>query len=117
MLPKYISNGQNWLCYAYILGKCQGKMCGKSSEGHAPAGDIMDSFAHELCSLLEAGIKKRLVIPPPPPHTHTTKYQFLGGYSSKWFKGTVCRMPISWDCQCCYWKGDDHGIATIRVLT
>lgn len=44
-LPKYIRNGKNGLCYTYILGKCQGKRCGKSPEGHAPVGDITDTFA------------------------------------------------------------------------
>ena len=35
-LPKYLANGKNNMCYAYVLGKCHGKMCGRAPHGHAP---------------------------------------------------------------------------------
>lgn len=83
-LPKYIRHEKNGLCYTYILGKCQGKRCGKSPEGHTPVGDIIDTFALELCTVLTPGVEKRLVMEPP-----TTQYQFAGGYSSKREKRTT----------------------------
>lgn len=83
-LPKYIANRKNGLCYAYILGKCQGKMCGKALHGHTTKGDVTDAFAWELCYVLVVGVEKHLAMEPP-----TAQYQFLGGYSSKRFKGTA----------------------------
>jgi hypothetical protein len=57
ILPQYIKDGQNGLCYAYILGKCQGRICGKYPAGHAPVTGIMEAFAMELSQLLTAGIE------------------------------------------------------------
>ena len=78
MLPKCIANGKkNGFCYAYILGKCQQKMCVKSPKGHAPAGDITDAFAWQLCNGLALGVEKRLAMEHPT------------SYSSKWYNRTA----------------------------
>jgi hypothetical protein len=84
VLPKYMSSGTNNLCYAYVLGKCQGRYCGKASRGHAPVGDITDAFAQELCRALAGGVEKRLATEPP----HTPQ-QYSGGYGSKRYKRTM----------------------------
>jgi hypothetical protein len=83
-LPSYVKNGKNTLCYAYILGKCQGKMCGKAPEGHAPASAISDDFAQALCNSLSSAVEHRLSTEPP-----LTQGQYSGGYSSKRFKRTA----------------------------
>jgi hypothetical protein len=84
VLPKYTAAGKNNLCYAYILGKCQGRYCGKASVGHAPVGDITDAFAQELCRVLSGGVEKRLATEPP-----NTPQQYSGGYGSKRYKRTM----------------------------
>ena len=83
-IPAYIKNGRNTLCYAYILGKCQGKMCGKAPEGHAPATCISDEFARSLCSLLSPAVEHRLNTEPP-----LTQGQYSGSHASKRFKRTA----------------------------
>lgn len=84
VIPKYMVNGRNSLCYAHILGKCQGKMCGKAPDGHAPAGKISDAFARDLRGLLSAVVEKGLATEPP-----LTQGQYSGTYSSKWFNGIM----------------------------
>eukprot|EP00804_Cyclotella_cryptica_P007158 CCRYP_009711-RA/>CCRYP_009711-RA protein AED:0.25 eAED:0.25 QI:0/-1/0/1/-1/1/1/0/112 len=84
LLPKYTSGGKNNLCYAYVLGKCQGKMCGKSPEGHAPVGEITDVFARTLCEKLGPAIEKHLAMEPP-----TVQHHFSGSYSGKRYKRTA----------------------------
>lgn len=83
-LLAYVVNGKNTLCYAYILGKCQGKMCGKAPEGHAPASAISEDIARALCSQLSHAVEHWLATEPP-----LTQGQYLGGYSSKRFKRTA----------------------------
>ena len=56
-LPKYMRNGNNALCYAYILGKCQGQICKKYPEGHALVSDVMNAFARDLSQMLAAGVE------------------------------------------------------------
>ena len=61
MLPTItsnISNGHNRVCDFYLLGDCQGKICGHMPEGHIPVTDIMNHFAQELHWLLAPGITK-----------------------------------------------------------
>jgi hypothetical protein len=83
-IAKYMSQEKNGLCYAYILGKCQGKMCGKSPHGHAPATEIMDGFAKELCAKLASAVEQRLATEPP-----TTQGQYGGGTPNKRYKRTA----------------------------
>jgi hypothetical protein len=83
-IPKYMKDGKNTLCYAYVLGKCQGKMCGKSPQGHAPASDIPDTFAKELSGRLRAAVEQRLAMEPP-----TLQGQYGGGWQNKRFKRTA----------------------------
>lgn len=56
ILPKYISSERNNPCYAYILRKCQGKICGKAGTGHTPVTDITDAF-QDLCKILSSGVE------------------------------------------------------------
>lgn len=83
-IAKYMSQGKNGLCYAYILGKCQGKMCGKSPQGHAPATEISDDFAKELCVKLAPAVEHRLAAEPP-----MTQGQYGGGTANKQYKRTA----------------------------
>jgi hypothetical protein len=83
-IPKYTKDGKNMLCYAYVLGKCQDKMCGKLPHGHASALDITDTFAKELCGRLRAAVEQRLAMEPP-----TLQGQYGGGWPNKWFKRTA----------------------------
>jgi hypothetical protein len=83
-IPAYVKNGKNTLCYAYILGKCQGKMCGRAPDGHAPASAISDDFAHALCGSLSSAVQHRLATEPP-----LMQGQYSGSYSSKRFKRTA----------------------------
>ena len=83
-LSKYMSNGKNNLCYAYVLGKCQGKMCGRAPQGHAPVGDIPDSFATDLCRRLSSAVEQRLSTEPP-----TAPGPYAGGHQGKRFKRTA----------------------------
>ena len=74
MIPKYIKEGKNRLCYAYVLGKCHGQVCGKCPEQHVPALDVLDEFATALQQTLMAGVKCEL--PTTPQHhnnLHTTQ--------------------------------------------
>lgn len=64
-LPKYLSNGRNGMCYSYVLGKCQGRVCGRAQGGHVPVSEISDAFATELCSKLAPGVERRLATEPP----------------------------------------------------
>lgn len=64
-LAKYMNNGTNGLCYAYILGTCQVYICGKYAEGHTLVSDITDSFAQDLSQVLSSGIKQPLATKPP----------------------------------------------------
>lgn len=84
VLPKYVANGQNGLCYAYVLGKCQGKRCGKAERGHAPVGDITDEFAKALCGRIGPAVEHRLRTEPPTPHGH-----YSGGHPQKRYKRTA----------------------------
>lgn len=84
VLPKYVTNGHNGLCYAYVLGKCQGKRCGKAGHGHAPVGDITDDFAKALCGRLGPAVEHRLRTEPPTPHG-----PYSGGHPQKRYKRTA----------------------------
>jgi hypothetical protein len=64
-IPKYLENGRNGMCYSYVLGKCQGKVCGRAQNGHVPVGEITDTFATELCAKLAPGVERRLATEPP----------------------------------------------------
>jgi hypothetical protein len=79
-LPQYLENGRNNLCYSYILGKCQGRACGRASNGHAPASAISNEFAQTLCDLLAPGVQKRLATEPP---TTLQSYQ-QGNPAKRW---------------------------------
>ena len=83
-LQKYVANGKNGLCYAYVLGKCQGKMCGNAQQGHAPVGDITEEFAKALCGRLGSAVEHRLCTEPP-----TSPAQYSGGQSQKRYKRTA----------------------------
>ena len=67
-LDKYVSNGRNNLCYSYVLGKCQGRICGRAAVGHVPVAEISDEFASSLCTALALGVEKRLATEPPVTH-------------------------------------------------
>ena len=84
VLSKYVANGHNGLCYVYVLGKCQGKMCGKAQSGHAPVGDITDEFAKSLCGRLGSAVEHRMRTEPPTPHG-----PYSGGYPQKRYKRTA----------------------------
>ena len=64
-MQKYVSNGRNNMCYSYVLGKCQGRICGRAAVGHVPASEISDEFASSLCTALAPGVEKRLATEPP----------------------------------------------------
>ncbi len=64
-MQKYVSNGRNNMCYSYVLGKCQGRICGRAAVGHVPASEISDEFASSLCTALASGVEKRLATEPP----------------------------------------------------
>ena len=83
-LPKYVETGKNGLCYAYVLGKCQGKMCGKAQQGHAPVSDITEDFAKALCGRLGLAVEHWLRTEPP-----TSPAQYSGGHSQKRYKRTA----------------------------
>lgn len=83
-IPKYVVNGKNTLCYAYVLGKCQGEICGKAPDGHAPVAAVSDEFAWELCGMLSGVVRTCLATEPP-----LTLGQYSGSYSSKHFKRTA----------------------------
>lgn len=83
-IAKYVVNGKNGLCYAYVLGKCQGRMCGKFPKGHAPVADISDAFATELCGKLATAVAHRMATEPP-----MTQAQYVGSPSHKQFKRTA----------------------------
>jgi hypothetical protein len=86
-LPKYMKDGRNGLCYAYVLGKCQGRICGRYPEGHAPATDISDEFAQALCRALATGVEHRLATEPPNSQVHFTRNP--GSATSKRYKRTA----------------------------
>ena len=67
-LPQYAKEGKNNLCYLYVLGKCQGKICGRAAVGHVPALEIPDDFASTLCNMLAPVVEKRLATEPPTTH-------------------------------------------------
>ena len=64
-LPQFNSSGRNNLCYSYILGKCQGRACGRMNVGHAQATALPNDFVQALCSMLAPGVEKRLATEPP----------------------------------------------------
>ena len=64
-LPQYTAEGRNNLCYSYILGKCQGRVCGRAAVGNAPATALPNDFVQGLCSMLAPGVEKRLIMEPP----------------------------------------------------
>lgn len=56
---KYVRNGKNLLCYSYVLGKCNGKYCGRAQDGHAPANTLSLTFVEQLCQKLRPGVEAR----------------------------------------------------------
>jgi hypothetical protein len=56
---KYVRNGKNLLCYSYVLGKCNGKYCGRAQDGHAPATSLSPTFVEQLCQKLRPGVEAR----------------------------------------------------------
>jgi hypothetical protein len=64
-LPQYLVEGRNNLCYSYILGKCQGRICGRGNVGHAQASTLPNDFVTALCNVLAPGVEKRLATEPP----------------------------------------------------
>lgn len=56
---KYVHNGKNLLCYSYVLGKCNGKYCGRAQDGHAAANTLSNSFVEQLCQKLRPGVETR----------------------------------------------------------
>ena len=56
---KYVRNGKNLLCYSYVLGKCNGKYCGRAQDGHAPANTLSPTFVEQLCQKLRPGVEAR----------------------------------------------------------
>ena len=83
-LPKYVENGKKSMSYSYVLGKCQGKMCGKAQQGHASVTDITATFAKDLCGWLASPVEEHLATEPP-----TTQGQYSGGQAQKPFKETA----------------------------
>jgi hypothetical protein len=61
---RYLRNGKNMLCYSYVLGKCNGKYCGRASEGHVAAGELSTEFVNRLCALLRPGVEARKATEP-----------------------------------------------------
>jgi hypothetical protein len=61
---QYVRNGKNLLCYSYVLGKCNGKYCGRAADGHVPAGELSPSFVEKLCNLLRPGVAARKATEP-----------------------------------------------------
>jgi hypothetical protein len=84
VIPKYVANGRNGLCYAYVLGKCQGKMCGKAEGGHAPVGDVSDDFANSLCGRLGSAVEHRMRTEPATPQGN-----YLRGPAQKRYRRTA----------------------------
>ena len=62
--PKYLRHGKNMLCYSYVLGKCNGKYCGRTAEGHVSAGELSPEFVNRLCTLLKPGVEARKATEP-----------------------------------------------------
>ena len=62
---KYMRNGRNGLCYSYVLGKCNGKYCGRVQDGHVPAGELSPTFVESLCNILRPGVYARKATEPP----------------------------------------------------
>jgi hypothetical protein len=56
---KYVKNGKNLLCYSYVLGKCNGKYCGRAQDGHVPASTLSPGFVEQLCQKLRPGVETR----------------------------------------------------------
>jgi hypothetical protein len=74
-IPKYLSNGRNNMCYSYVLGKCQGRICGRASGGHVPVSEITDEFASSLCNALAPGVEKRLATEPAATYQSFQQHQ------------------------------------------
>ncbi len=61
---KYMRNGRNGLCYSYVLGKCNGKYCGRAQDGHVPARELSPTFVESLCNILRPGVAARTATEP-----------------------------------------------------
>ncbi len=55
-IPEYVANGQPFVCWAHILGRCTFNNCAFKS-GHVPRGAIPDSFANAVVTMLTPGVK------------------------------------------------------------
>ena len=81
-IPRYVIDGKNGMCYSYLLGKCQGKVCRHAPSGHVAASEISDAFATALCTKLAPGVEQRLATEPPNTAMQLTSAQ--GGKRHKW---------------------------------
>ena len=61
---KYMTTGRNDLCYSYVLGKCNGKYCGRVQTGHVPAKELSTTFVESLCNILRPGVEARKATEP-----------------------------------------------------
>jgi hypothetical protein len=57
-------NNKNNLCYSYVLGKRDGKYCGRAQDGHVSASELSEAFVEKLCQLLRPGVEARKVNKP-----------------------------------------------------
>ncbi len=62
--PHLVKAGKNMLCYSYILGKCNGKYCGRLAEGHVPTHRLAPDLVDRLCDLLRLGVERQLTTEP-----------------------------------------------------
>ncbi len=56
------------LSYSYVVGNCQGQICGKYPDGHVQVSEIMDEFSMALSQALIVGLEQRLAS-KHPKHT------------------------------------------------
>ena len=56
VIPVYVENGQPYVCWAHILGRCHfGEQC-TFSQGNLPCLALPDAFAEEVVNVLGSGI-------------------------------------------------------------
>jgi hypothetical protein len=55
-IPDYVKNGQPFVCWVHILGKCSFSNC-EFRKGHVPREIIPDKFADEVVAMLTPGVQ------------------------------------------------------------
>jgi hypothetical protein len=54
-IPEYIENGCTFVCWAYILGRCNFANCAFKN-GHVPCSSIPNAFTKEVVRILTLGV-------------------------------------------------------------